>query len=81
MINVKFDEAPERRFLSFQPRVRDVFRGYQFSRNIINAIVSSPIKTVNIHLIDVNALLLITDGIVVFHLYTSCKIREDRFVF
>lgn len=81
MINVKFDEAPECRFLIFQPRVRHDLPGYQLSRKIIKAIVSSPIKVVNIHLIDANALLLIIDGIVVFHLYTSCKIRGDRFVF
>ena len=81
MINVKFDEAPECRFLIFQPRVRHDFPGYQLSRKIIRAIVINPIKVVNTHLIDANALLLIIDGIVVFHLYTSCKIRGNRFVF
>ena len=81
MINVKFDEAPECRVLIFQPCVRHDFSGYQLSRKNIKTIVSSPIKVVNIHLIDAIALLLIIDGIVVFHLYTSCKIRGDRFVF
>jgi hypothetical protein len=68
MINVKFDEAPKCQFLIFQPRVRHDFPGYQLSRKIIKAVVSSPIKVVNIHLIDANTLLLIIDGIVVFHL-------------
>ena len=63
IFKLKSAETPKCRFLMLVVLRSVVYLRHQLSRKIIKAVVSSPDKAVNIHFIDVNALLLILTGL------------------